>query len=52
MKALIIGATGATGKDLLDILLKDDDYVEIVIFVRRPGRMTHPKLIEIVTNFD
>jgi len=52
MKALIIGATGATGKDLLDILLKDEDYAEIVIFVRRPGGITHPKLIEIVTNFD
>ncbi len=52
MKALIIGATGATGKDLVNILLKDPYYTEVVAFVRRPGGMTDPKLSEIVTDFD
>lgn len=52
MKALIIGATGATGKDLLDTLLKDDDYTEIVIFIRRASGIIHPKLSEIITDFD
>lgn len=52
MKALIIGATGATGKDLVNVLLQDPDYTEIVIFVRRPGGMAHPKLFEIITDFD
>ena len=52
MKALIIGATGATGKDLLDILLQDDDYTEVVIFVRRPSGLVHSKLSEIITDFD
>lgn len=28
MKALIIGATGATGKDLVNLLLKDSAYSE------------------------
>lgn len=52
MKALIIGATGATGKDLVNFLLLDPYYTEVVIFVRRPDRLAHPKLSEIVTDFD
>jgi uncharacterized protein YbjT (DUF2867 family) len=35
MKALIIGATGATGKDLLQKLIKDSYFTEIHVFVRR-----------------
>jgi uncharacterized protein YbjT (DUF2867 family) len=52
MKALIIGATGATGKDLVNVLLQDPDYTEVVTFVRRSGGMTHTKLLEILTDFD
>ncbi|HTL08203.1 MAG TPA: NAD(P)H-binding protein, partial [Chitinophagaceae bacterium] len=52
MKALIIGATGATGKDLVNILLKDPDYTEVVVFVRRQLGLTHHKLLEIITDFD
>lgn len=52
MKALIIGATGATGKDLVNVLLQDPDYTEVVIFVRRTSGMAHPKLSEVLTDFD
>ena len=52
MKALIIGATGATGKDLVTTLLQDANYSEIVIFVRRSTGINHPKLSEIITDFD
>jgi len=52
MKALLIGATGATGKDLVDVLLQDPDYTEVVIFVRRSSGRSHPKLSEIVTDFE
>jgi len=52
MKALIIGATGATGKDLVNILLQDPAYTAIVIFVRRPTGIAHIKLSEIITDFD
>lgn len=52
MKALIIGATGATGKDLAGVLLKDKNYTEVVLFVRRSTGITHPKLVEVITNFD
>lgn len=52
MKAIIIGATGATGKDLLNTVLNDADYREVAIFVRRPTGITHPKLTEVLTDFD
>ncbi|MFT3702164.1 MAG: NAD(P)H-binding protein [Agriterribacter sp.] len=52
MKALIIGATGATGKDLVQVLLQDSFYSEVVLFVRRTSGITDPKLTEIVTDFD
>jgi len=52
MKALIIGATGATGKDLVTLLLNDDTYTEVHCFVRKPLALTHPKLHAHVVNFD
>lgn len=52
MKALIIGATGATGKDLVKVLLTDPAYTEVIAFVRRPGNATQAKLKEVVTDFD
>lgn len=52
MKALIIGATGATGKDLVQSLLQDPDYTSVVIFVRRSAGIVHPKLTEVLTDFD
>lgn len=52
MKALIIGATGATGKDLVEALLMDPFYKEVVTFVRRPSGRSHPKLSEVVTDFE
>ena len=52
MKALIIGATGATGKDLLSQLLADDTYSELHCFVRKPLTLTHPKLHAHVVDFE
>ena len=52
MKALIIGATGATGKDLVTQLLADDTYSEVHCFVRKPLALTHPKLHTHVVNFE
>ena len=52
MKALIIGATGATGKDLVWVLLDDPSYPEVVAFVRRSSGLAHPKYSEVVTDFD
>ena len=52
MKALIIGATGATGKNLLSQLLADDTYSEVHCFVRKPLALTHPKLHAHVVDFE
>ena len=52
MKALVIGATGATGKDLVNQLLTDKDYDEVNIFVRRPLAVENPKLKTHIVNFD
>ena len=51
MKALIIGATGSTGKFLLDELIQDNDYTSVAIFVRRSTGRVHPKLTEYVIDF-
>ena len=52
MKALVIGATGATGKPLVMELLKSTDYTEVVIFVRRATGIIHPKLKEYILDFN
>ena len=52
MKALLIGATGATGKDLLELLLNDDRFEKVDIFVRRKLDMHHNKLNIHVIDFD
>lgn len=52
MKALVIGATGATGKDLVNQLLTDKDFEEITIFVRKPVAIQNDKLKIQVVNFD
>lgn len=52
MKALVIGATGAIGKDLVEQLLKDDSFDRVEIFVRREVKMHSAKLVAHVVNFD
>lgn len=51
MKALVIGATGATGKELVNLLLESNDYGTVSIFVRRSTGKLHPKLTEHVVDF-
>ena len=46
MKAVLIGATGAVGKDLLQALLEDARYTEVVAFARRALGVQHEKLLE------
>lgn len=51
MRALLIGATGSTGKFLLNELIQDDDYSSVWVFVRKPTGRSHPKLKEYVIDF-
>lgn len=52
MKALVIGATGATGKDLVNQLLNDQDFEEVDIFVRKPIDIQNNKLNVHLVNFE
>ena len=52
MKALIIGGTGATGKDLVSLLLEDDTISEVHSFVRKTPSLVHPKLRSHVVDFE
>lgn len=52
MKAIIIGATGATGKDLVTQLLSDEQLEEVHIFVRRSVGILHDKLHVHIVDFD
>lgn len=44
--AIILGATGLTGSNLLDMLLKDDRYKSVILFSRSTVGVKHPKLEE------
>jgi len=52
MQALVIGATGATGKDLLDLLLRDNAFHQVAVFVRRNLDLQHEKLKVHIIDFD
>lgn len=52
MKIIIIGATGATGKDLLDLALADNAVETVTIFVRKPVPSKTHKLSTHLINFD
>jgi uncharacterized protein YbjT (DUF2867 family) len=50
--AIVIGATGLVGNELLQQLLEGNEYSTVKVFVRRSLQMSHPKLVEQTVNFD
>jgi uncharacterized protein YbjT (DUF2867 family) len=50
--ALIAGATGLVGKHLLSMLLNSKDYKKVYVLSRRPLGEEHPKLEEVIIDFD
>ena len=44
MKASMIGASGAVGREVLRLLLEDNDVDEVVVFARKPLVQAHAKL--------
>ncbi len=50
--ALIAGATGLIGGQLLELLLKDNRYNEVIALSRKPLSSNHPKLTNVVIDFD
>ena len=51
-KAILIGASGLIGSNLLSILLDSPEYYEIVILVRNKLSLQHPKLTQHIIDFD
>jgi uncharacterized protein YbjT (DUF2867 family) len=49
--ALLLGATGLVGGELLTLLLADADYRQVTVLVRRNLPRTHPKLAQRVVDF-
>ena len=52
LHALVIGASGATGKELLKLLLEDSNYYKVSIYVRRKIDISHKKLTIHKINFN
>lgn len=52
MRAIILGATGAIGKDLVQELINDDTIEQIAIFVRRDPGINNKKVTTHIVDFD
>jgi uncharacterized protein YbjT (DUF2867 family) len=51
-KALVLGASGLVGSQLLKQLLDSNHYNQVVSLARRPLNIQHPKLIQETLDFD
>lgn len=49
--ALVIGATGVTGRPLTQYLLNSDHYREVIVLSRRPIGFEHPRLTNHIVDF-
>ena len=52
LNALVIGATGATGRELVKLLLNDNEVEKVTIFVRNAPVINHEKLKTCVIDFN
>jgi len=51
-KAVIVGASGLVGNHLLNILLQSAAYKEVAVLVRKELPVQHPKLKQVVIDFE
>ena len=51
-QALIFGATGAVGRELLGLCLDGDRYARVTVVARRPASLTHERLLWIEAEMD
>ncbi len=50
-KAIVIGATGVVGREIVKLLGEDDNYSEVVTFTRRVVDFDNPKILNYVIDF-
>ncbi|MCW3104521.1 MAG: oxidoreductase [Bacteroidetes bacterium] len=50
--AIVIGATGLIGKELVTQLLSDAGFSTVKVFVRKKLELQHQKLEQVITDFD
>ncbi len=50
--AIVIGATGLVGSEVLKLLLDDPEYAKVKVFHRRSTGIHHPKLEEHIDKFE
>ncbi|MBU6123039.1 NAD-dependent epimerase/dehydratase family protein [Hymenobacter siberiensis] len=50
--ALLAGATGLIGSQLLPLLLASDRYTKVIVVGRKAVPTIHPKLVQVVTELD
>lgn len=50
--AIVVGATGLVGSELVRLLMEDDNYNKIKIFTRRTLSTDHIKIEEYIVDFD
>jgi uncharacterized protein YbjT (DUF2867 family) len=50
--ALVVGATGLVGKELVNGLIANNLYQKVIVLSRRELKITHPKLEVILIDFD
>jgi uncharacterized protein YbjT (DUF2867 family) len=52
LKAIVVGATGLVGAELVRRLLADGRFASVTVLGRRPGGVAHAKLDEHVVDFE
>lgn len=50
--ALVVGASGLVGKELVNQLIAAEEYGQVILWVRRPLGIKHWKLVEIQIDFE
>lgn len=50
--AILVGASGLVGGELLNLLLNSEEYSKVIVLGRRSLNLEHPKLEEIIVDFE
>jgi uncharacterized protein YbjT (DUF2867 family) len=52
LSAVLLGASGLVGSHVLELLLREDRFSAVRILVRKPLPLNHPKLEQIIVDFN